>query len=108
MNRKEKSVQDETGVLQPLEVVWRGGAGRDGGESRQMNGKWRGRLGHGRQEGSVPFQKKRRSRVCVSEPSPKRRAGARQETPAPEEELGAWPGTAGAWPGPGPPTSSCR
>lgn len=36
-NRKERRAGDVPGVPQPLEVVWKGGAGRDGGQASQVD-----------------------------------------------------------------------
>lgn len=36
-NKRERRAGDVPGVPQPLEVVWKEGAGRDGGQARQVD-----------------------------------------------------------------------
>ena len=76
---KEKGAWDEAGVLQPLEIVWRKGAGRDGGQ--RYGQKMGGGPGHGRQEDSIPSKEERRTGASASPQH-------RQETQRSREGLG--------------------
>lgn len=103
VNRKERRVRDKFMVLQPLEVVQRGGAGKDGErQAGQMDGNGGGRAGECKAGEKCPRKEDRRAGAPESEPGPctgeplAQWAGCRWRHSAPEEGCG------GGW-GPGHP-----
>lgn len=64
VSRKERRVLDVPGVLQLLEVVQRGGAGRDGGQAREADGQCG--MGQGMEGKRKVFQgKKEKKNRCI-------------------------------------------